>query len=122
MNIIQFLLLKLAEEGKEVGQMCDKSMQFGLLERNPELLQNNKERLIDEINDFYAQVEMLNEYANLGFKPDPEKIAAKKRKVVNFLRYSESLGNVNLSLSPQLRELNGINDLNFYAKLNIKPK
>lgn len=53
MNNLQFLLLKIGEEAKEIGLVADKTIQFGLDSNNSgQLPLNNKEHLFKEINDF----------------------------------------------------------------------
>ena len=96
MNLLQHCLLKLSEECNEVGQITSKCMQFGLLEKHPELAQNNKERLHEELNDLYAMVQLLNDEFNLEFEPDQLKIQTKIEKVKHYLNYSVSLGLVTL--------------------------
>lgn len=92
MNKLQHLLLKLSEECNEVGQIASKCMQFGLLERHPDLTENNKQRLHAELNDLFAIIEMLNLHFDLGFKPDQKVIAAKIDKVLKYQKYSIDLG------------------------------
>lgn len=88
----QYLLLKLSEECNEVGQMASKNMHFGMEECQAGRKESNKDRLHQEINDFLAIVELLNEEEAFDFTPDKEKIKAKKEKVKSYREYSISLG------------------------------
>jgi hypothetical protein len=94
MNRMQLLLNKLAEEGAEVAQIALKTAQFGLAETCPGQPLTNAERTHQEIDDLMAAVEMLNEELGFGYKPNRERIDAKKAKVNKFAAYSESLGMV----------------------------
>jgi len=93
MNNEQFLLNKLGEEGKEVGLVTSKSMQFGLDSNdNGNLPKTNKEHLFQELNDFMATIELLNEECGLGFTPCREAINAKKEKIKKYREISKQLG------------------------------
>ena len=93
MNNEQYLLNKLGEEGKEVGLVASKSMQFGLDSNdNGNLPKTNKEHLFQELNDFLATIELLNEECNLGFTPCREAINAKKEKIKKYREISKKLG------------------------------
>lgn len=94
MNRLQLLLNKLAEEGTEVAQIALKTAQFGLTEMCQGQHLTNAERTHQEIDDFFAAVEMLNEEYGFGYTPNRERIEAKKAKVNKFAAYSESLGMV----------------------------
>lgn len=98
MNNLQFLLLKIGEEAKEIGLVADKTIQFGLdSDNNGELALTNKEHLFKELNDLLAIVEMLNEECNLGFVRDQDAIENKKQKVKYYRGVSQKLGNINLN-------------------------
>lgn len=94
MNRQQYLLAKLSEECNEVAQIALKTQQFGMLEKHPDLVLNNKERIHEELNDLLAIVEMLNEDLEFGFNPDNIQILQKKRKVNHYYKYSQELGEV----------------------------
>lgn len=85
----QYYLLKLSEEAAEVSQMVSKTMQFGLDEIFTPIGKTNQARLKDEINDFLAVIEVLNEKFGFGFSPDNQKIAAKKAKMHEYFLYSQ---------------------------------
>lgn len=88
MNLVQFLLTKLAEECNEVGQMALKSQQFGLGEVYTD--KSNRERLHKEIDDMMASIEMLND-VGLDYKLNRDNIDNKKNKVIQDMGYSEDL-------------------------------
>lgn len=97
MNNLQFLLLKIGEEAKEIGLVADKTIQFGLdSNNNGQLSLTNKEHLFKEMNDLLAVVEMLNEECGLGFTPDPQAIAEKKKKVQHYRSITQELGNMSI--------------------------
>jgi DNA-directed RNA polymerase subunit RPC12/RpoP len=95
MNTTEHLLTCLAEECAEVAKDAAKSLRFGLEERN--VLNptgpTNRERLLDELNDLLAVVELMVER---GILPadwgDPAKRAAKRGKVLRFMSYAASVG------------------------------
>lgn len=97
MNIYQYLLTKLAEEGTEVAQISLKTQQFGKDEVCPDQPFTNTERTHQELDDLLAAVEMLNEECGFGYTPSRERIEAKKTKVKKYLGYSQELGMVSLS-------------------------
>ena len=80
MNLLQYYLLKLSEECNEVGQMASKCMQFGLMEKHPDLQENNLQRLHMELDDLNAIIEVLNYRFNFDYKPSKERISEKKAK------------------------------------------
>lgn len=93
-----YLLIKLAEECNEVGQMAAKTIQFGMEEVYDDGVnqKTNRERLIDELNDLFGVIQMLNDETGLNFLPDADAIRAKGKKVSKYRGYSISLGKVYL--------------------------
>jgi len=99
MNTPEHLLTCLAEEGVEVAlemsKLAHKSLRFGLDDRN--VLNptgpNNRERLVDELNDLQAVIEMCmaRGIIPIGWQ-DAEKIAAKKVKVLRFMDHAKNVG------------------------------
>lgn len=90
-DIPDYLRLRLAEEAAEVIQDISKGLNFGpddVNVRNP-TGPTNSERLVAELNDFMAIVEML---VQAGALPPlwhcEEAKAAKKAKVVKYMAYS----------------------------------
>lgn len=95
MNSVEHLLTCLAEEGVEIAKDVSKALRFGLDDRN--VLNpdgpTNRERLVDELNDLMAAVDILVErrILPLGWL-DPDKKWKKKAKVVKFMDYAVSKG------------------------------
>lgn len=102
MNYEQFLLLKLAEECVEVAQRCSKQMQFGKDEIQPGQNKSNCRRLLDELNDLIAVVDLLLEAGEIPTNSVPQlekAIAEKKRKIEKYLEYSKELGKVEAEIN-----------------------
>ena len=102
MNRVDQLLIVLAEEAAEVVQDTTKALRFGHTEIYQLTGQTNVERLVNELNDLTAIVEMLQAD---GVIPenfiDREKIAKKKARVEHFLKYSHSLGRLRTETNTQ---------------------
>jgi hypothetical protein len=92
MTRLQYLLVKLAEEASEVGQISLKTAQFGLDETYTDL--SNKDRVHAELNDLLAIVELLNKEYNFNFIPNPEAHTRKVEKMEYYYNYSKKLGTV----------------------------
>jgi NTP pyrophosphatase (non-canonical NTP hydrolase) len=92
MNRSEHLLCCLAEECNEVGQRVSKALRFGLAEVQPGQALSNADRIVEEIRDLFAVVEILDEAGVLVMRLDDEEIAAKKLKVEKFMRYAEEQG------------------------------
>lgn len=94
MNKLQYFLCKLAEEASEVSQIALKTQQFGLLERHPQMKENNLQRIHLELDDLNAIIDVLNENYSFEYSPNSENIKNKKEKLNKYLRYSINLGMV----------------------------
>lgn len=94
MNREQYLLVKLAEESAEVGQIALKTAQFGLRERDPARTLDNLQRLHAELNDLLAVVNLLNLECGLAFEADVAAMEAKSAKISKYYKYSKELGKV----------------------------
>lgn len=92
MNRLEHLLTITGEEGCEVAQRASKILRFGLNEIQPDQPLTNAERLVQEFADLYALMEMLFEAGVISQILDGQMVIAKKQKVEEFLKYSESLG------------------------------
>ena len=84
MNRTEHLLFTLAEECAKVAQRLSKAARFGMHEVQPGQLLTNRERILSELNDLWAVVEMLD-LATV----DRAAIAKKKDKVQMFMQYAE---------------------------------
>lgn len=93
MRRVDYLFWKLAEEASEVTQAVSKVMCFGPKEVYAPVGVSNVARLVDELNDCIAVVQMLQAEGALPMNiENPEKIAAKKSTVEHWLKHSISLG------------------------------
>lgn len=100
MNLLQYYLGKLAEEGSEVAQIALKTSQFGGQEVLAGQPHTNFERCHLELDDLAAAVEELNEKFGFGYEPSRERIEGKKAKMLRYLQYSVDLGMVDVSSPP----------------------
>jgi NTP pyrophosphatase (non-canonical NTP hydrolase) len=91
-NRLEHLLTITGEEGMEVAHRASKANRFGLTETQPGQDQTNWERLLDELHDLLAAVEMVSTETGLPIVIGREQIEAKKAKVEKFLAYSRDLG------------------------------
>jgi len=93
MNLEQFLLTKLAEECTEIAHIALKTQQFGMTEKHPSMTLNNAERIGVELDDMMAILDLL-ELVGFDWEINADAIAAKRRKVAKYLKYSIQLGKV----------------------------
>ena len=90
------LLVILAEEASEIIKDSTKALRFGIDDCHPVTKETNRDRLVCELNDFIAMIEMLQTEGMLPLDVfDRVKIQAKKEKVERYLRYSQELGRLN---------------------------
>jgi hypothetical protein len=94
LNPTEHLLTCLGEEGSEIAQDVCKCVRFGLDDVNvltpggP----NNRERLVNELNDLMGVVRLLIEKNIIPTNwQDAEKQAAKRDKVRKFMQYAHSV-------------------------------
>ncbi len=94
MNREQHLLVTMAEECSEVIQRIAKALRFGINETEPGQNLDNNERIIYELNDLFAVVDMLKEAGTFdgSLLLNLEAIEAKKIKVEKYMEYAEKLG------------------------------
>jgi len=103
MNVKEHLLACLAEECAEIAHVCSKSLRFGLEDINPldPTGPNNRDWLVNEINDLAAVVILLQEQKIIPQQwHDYDKIVAKKAKVKKFMEYAEKAGALKANFSP----------------------
>jgi hypothetical protein len=94
MNETEHLLTVLSEECAEVSQRVSKALRFGLAEVQPGQTMTNAERIVEEIVDFHASVQMLIRAGAIRID-DEEFMAAQRRKVEKverFMEYARSQG------------------------------
>ena len=94
-EVTKHLMSCLSEEAGEIVQDVSKSVRFGLSDRN--VLNpdgpTNRERLEAELNDLVAVAELLVSAGALSAAwLDPERIAAKREKVLRFMDYAADVG------------------------------
>ena len=86
MNETEHLLVILMEECAEVAKETSKALRFGEGEVMPGQPLTNRERILHELNDLWAIVEML------GLQQvDRDAIECKKAKVAKFMKYAKNV-------------------------------
>ena len=95
MNESQYILNKIAEEASEVSKAALKAAEFGLDDVYPVESGTTFERLVYELNDLLATVEMLGDHhptKSYSFVPNQRQIAEKKLQVRRWMEYSRGVG------------------------------
>lgn len=89
----QYLLCILEEELLEAAHRVSKAIRFGLTEFQPNQSLDNKKRLVSELNDVIAMLEMcgIDKHNDLGHRAEIEN---KKRRVEEFITYSMQCGQI----------------------------
>jgi len=93
MNRKEHLLTILSEECSEVSQRASKALRFSLKEIQPEQTLTNAERILQELYDLLAVVEMLQDEHHLPIWTENKiqfYITAKKQKIENYLLHSKA--------------------------------
>lgn len=104
-SIETFCLQQVQQEANEVGHIGSKAVLFGLQEvwhdsyHNPRKL-TNEMRMHEEINDFYAAIEVMIEELNMVYsnvspdfgKPMRDLIDVKKAKIRRYMEYARNIG------------------------------
>jgi hypothetical protein len=94
-NPTEHLFVCLGEEGTEVAHIVSKILRFGVDDRNVLIPDGptNMERLVDELNDLEAVIDMLVESGVIPSDwPNRYKQNAKKDKVDKFMLYAADKG------------------------------
>lgn len=108
MNHSEHLLSIIAEEAAEVAQRATKTLRFGVAEVQPGQDHTNVFRLMGELHDLLAAVEMLHEHHGWPVLIHRDLIDAKKVKVEKFLAYSAKLGTLTPGVpTPQCPDCGG---------------
>lgn len=95
MNAQEHLLTTLAEECSEITKAACKSLRFGLDDRSPldPGGMTNREKLIYELNDLVATVNMLEDIGVVPHAWQDQKLQADKQgKVAKYMGYAMSKG------------------------------
>ena len=103
MNVSKFRLLQVMEECNEVSQRCSKAIRFGLSEVQSGQNLDNQERILYELNDLYATIELLFG-CDVAGTVDREQIELKKEKIEKFLNLSIDLGQVTTDMETDILE------------------
>jgi NTP pyrophosphatase (non-canonical NTP hydrolase) len=82
-NKIQYLICKLQEEAAEVIQAVSKINRFGEAGRHPDRQTNNKQELIQELEDFLAILAVLEQAQWIDLTLSREQIASKAQALLN---------------------------------------
>lgn len=91
MNKIEHLYSQLNQEGLEVCHEIDKILHFGADTIEPGQRLTNRQRLLNEIDDFMGALERLND-EGLGYEIDQKAVAAKKEKIDKFMKLAKKNG------------------------------
>ena len=81
-NKIQYLICKLQEEAAEVIQAVSKINRFGEQSKHPDRTTNNKQELIQELEDFLAILAVLEQHQWLDLTPSRDSIARKAKALL----------------------------------------
>lgn len=92
MDRTEHLLTILAEECNEVAQRCTKALRFGLDDIEPGQPMPNRDRIVQEFNDLYALMEMLQAEDHIDRVIDRMYIRNKTARVEEYLKLSEKNG------------------------------
>lgn len=85
----QLLLVQAGEECNEIGKRCAKAVRFGLDQIQPEQIQTNRERIMDEYVDLIAVMDQLGFTLSQVFD---EQVQRKQDKVEKYLELSRAQG------------------------------
>ena len=88
------MLTLVMEECAEVAQRCSKAKRFGLAEVQPNQEMSNEERILQEVNDLFAVLEMTTGYS-IPELMNEKQMSDKKTKVAKYLEYSRQCGTLN---------------------------
>lgn len=92
MKIDEHLLVVLGEECAEVAQRVSKALRFGLQETQREQTLTNEQRIVYELNDLIAVVELLRQRDLLSGFLDGTAIEEKKLKIRRYMEYAREQG------------------------------
>lgn len=89
-----YLLMCLAEECNKVAQRACNAMRFGINEVQPDQRFTNAQRIVFELCDLFAVVDLLKDSGQIEMSENSVRnhIAAKKEKIEKFMQYSKECG------------------------------
>lgn len=91
----EHLLAIASEECVEVSKEIHKALRFGLEDHYPEHPLTNRQRIVTEIRDLIAVIEILEEEGIINLDGDAtwdQGLQAKKEKIEKYLKYSQEVG------------------------------
>jgi len=91
MNKQEHLLVCMAEECSEIQHAIAKALRFGVDDHGHSERPTNRVQLRAEFNDLLAVAEMLEEHG-FNFEPSRIDIAAKKKRVAEYMEYASGNG------------------------------
>jgi NTP pyrophosphatase (non-canonical NTP hydrolase) len=95
MTLQEYLLVQLGEEASEVAHACGKAARFGL--RDDYKGKNDQQRVVEELNDLFALVELLQTHNILPLATyDKQQVVVKKEKVRKWMEHAKSLGTLEI--------------------------
>lgn len=101
MNRNEHLLVILSEEACEVAKEADKCLRFGPAEVYPEIGVSNALRVVVEMHDLWAVLEMLQADGVIpAFAWDRSRLDEKKKKVERLLLHSARCGTLHADVQP----------------------
>lgn len=92
MNRTEHLLACLAEECAEVIQRITKAQRWGLAEVQPGQELTNSQRIVQELQDLHAVIDMLDDEGIINMGIDRAAVEEKKRKVEHYIAYAKHCG------------------------------
>lgn len=95
MNRLEYLLTQVASEAVEVAHRATKALHFGLAELQPGQDLTNAKRLVGEVMDLAATLQMLEDEEHIEMPPFEEgerAMDAKRAKVEHFMQYAITCG------------------------------
>ena len=77
----------------EITQAASKGLRFGLDDGYPGSERTNRDDLVKEVNDLLGVLQLLEEYGvDLPGIGDQDQVADKKRRIKEYLKYSQQQG------------------------------
>lgn len=97
MNLLEYLLTCLGEEGAEITKECSKANRFGLGDVGPDNKLNNRDRLMLEINDLIGTVQLMVAMKLLPEWSDNHAQLEKMERLMKWMVYAEQQGRLQLT-------------------------
>lgn len=95
MTLQEYLLVQLGEEAAEIAHACGKAARFGIYDNYKG--KTDQRRIMDELNDLFAMVELLQSHNILPLHTyDKQLVAEKKAKVEKWMQHAKGLGTLDI--------------------------